>query len=70
LRTNEELKFDVTSLTLFVCPPNVDLISLAGMDEDVFLVRAILDHRLEGENKKLKTRSVLESQCSRNDDAS
>ena len=55
LRTNEELKFDVTSLRLFVCPPNVDPVTLAGMDEDEFLVRAVLDHRLEGGNKKLKT---------------
>ena len=55
LRTNAEFQFDVTALKLFVCPPNVQPVTIAGMDEDEFVVRSILDHRLEGENKKLKT---------------
>ena len=55
LHTNVELQFDVTALKLFVCPPDVDPVSIAGLDEDEFVVRAILDHRLEGENRKLRT---------------
>ena len=66
LRTNAEVQFDITTLRLFICPPNVDPVTIAGLDEDEYLVRAVLDHRLEGENKKLKTHYYFKVQFSDN----
>jgi hypothetical protein len=42
-----------------MCPPNVDPVTLAGLNEDEYLVRAVVDPHLEGENRKLKTHCLL-----------
>jgi hypothetical protein len=52
--------FDISTLRLFHCPPDIDPVTIAGMDEDEFLVKSILSHRLEGEKKKNKTHYYFE----------
>ena len=39
----------------FQCPEGGDPLVIAGFDEDEFKVDAVIDHRLEGNNKKNKT---------------
>jgi hypothetical protein len=55
LRTKKVVQFDVSSLRKFVCPPGVDPVSVAGIDEGEYIVDSILQHRLQGTNKKSKT---------------
>jgi hypothetical protein len=58
LRTNKNIQLDVSSLKLFLCPPHVDPVAVAGMDEGEYLVDAIVAHRLEGtKNLKLVRRN-------------
>jgi hypothetical protein len=42
-------------LKLFKCPPHVDPVAVAGIDEGEYLVEAIVAHRLEGTKKKNRT---------------
>ena len=53
--TKKVVQFDVSSLRKFVCSPGVDPVSVAGMDECEYIVDSILQHRLQGTNKKSKT---------------
>jgi hypothetical protein len=55
LRTKKMVQLDVSSLKLFKCPPHVDPVAVAGMDEGEYLVEAIVAHRLEGTKKKNRT---------------
>ena len=40
---------------LFTCPPGVDPLTVAVMDEGEYIAEAILNHRLEGSKKNNKT---------------
>jgi hypothetical protein len=42
-------------LKLFKCPPHVDPVTVAGMDEGEYLVHSIVAHRLEGTKRKNRT---------------
>mmetsp|Transcript_7130 Transcript_7130/g.7480 ORF Transcript_7130/g.7480 Transcript_7130/m.7480 type:complete len:1037 (-) Transcript_7130:831-3941(-) len=55
LRTKKMKYFYISVMRSFSCPDGVDPIEVAGIDEDEFKVRAVVDHRLEGSNKKNKT---------------
>jgi hypothetical protein len=55
LRTNKNVQLDVSFLKLFKCPPHVDPVTVAGMDEGEYLVHSIVAHRLEGTKRKNRT---------------
>ena len=59
LRTKKVGQFAVISFRRFVCPPGVDPVSVAGMDEGEYIVDSILQHRLEGQDKRNKTHNYF-----------
>jgi len=55
LRNKKKLRFNSVDLKRFNCPSNIDPINIAARDESEYVVKEILDHKLEGKNKKNKT---------------